>query len=305
MSGRALYEAIDGFIAYISVIEGLSPETVRAYGQHLEAYARWCSDRGIDGLRPQVREARSYVSYLKKAGYAPKTIAAHLSSLRSMFHWLDLEGFSCGEAVCSLLTPKTPKELPVVLSRSQLDAILAVPDDSPEGMRDGALLELLIASGARISELSRLEIGDISNEDRTIRLHGKGSKERCVPLYRAALEVYDRYLKKGRTVLLSRAGSSYSTDRVFISARGKAMSPDAIRKRFYHLRSSAGLSTDITPHSLRHTFATLLLDGGADLRCVQELLGHESLSTTQIYTHVAPERLKASLRLSHPRGEND
>lgn len=298
-----LFDAIDGFIAYISSIEGLSAQTVRAYASHLDAYARWCEREAVVGLNPTAAQVRSYVSYMRRSGYSPKTISSHLSALRSMFRWLDLEGFSCGAAVVSLATPKISRDLPAVLSTTQLNAILSIPGSDPAGKRDAAMLELFIASGARISELARLDVADVSFSNHTVTLFGKGSKQRIVPLYRRALNKCLAYLEQGRPALLERAHSSYHTDKMFISFRGKAMSADALRARFGRLRSEAGLPSNVTPHVMRHTFATMLLDGGADLRCVQELLGHASLSTTQIYTHVAPERLKASLKLSHPRGE--
>ena len=178
------------------------------------------------------------------------------------------------------------------------------PDLScPAGLRDAAMLELFIATGARISELSRLELGDVCVAERQVRLLGKGSKERIVPLYARAIEVYERYLENGRPNLLRAPALGGDACRaVFVSDRGRAMNSDALRYSFDVLKRKAGISSDITPHAMRHTFATELLGGGADLRSVQELLGHASLSTTQIYTHLTPDRLKSAVARAHPRG---
>ena len=300
-----LYDGIDSFIAHIARVEGLSPETVRAYSQHLEAYARWCERSGIDGLRPSARDLRRYLAELKSARYAARTISAHLSALRSLFRWLALEGVVDEDAAAAISAPKLPKPLPHTLSDVQMDALMAAPEQgSAEGLRDAAMLELFIASGARISELARLDVNDIDLAEGTARLFGKGSKERIVPLYRRAVDKVDAYLHDGRPPLLlaPRGDSIRARDALFLSVRGRAMDAAALRYRFDVLKRRAGIPSDITPHAMRHTFATDLLAGGADLRSVQELLGHASLSTTQIYTHLTPDRLKAALHQAHPRG---
>lgn len=300
-----LYDGIDEFIAHIARVEGLSPETVRAYGQHLEAYARWCERADVDGLHPSARDLRRYLAVLKAARYAPRTVSAHLSAMRSLFRWLALEDFVSEDAAAAISAPKLPKPLPHTLSDAQLDALMAAPEQgSAEGLRDAAMLELFIATGARISELARLDVGDIDLKEGTARLFGKGSKERIVPLYRRAVDKTRAYLSGGRPLLLAvqQRGDSLSRNPLFVSARGRAMDAAALRYRFDVLKRRAGIPSDITPHTMRHTFATDLLAGGADLRSVQELLGHASLSTTQIYTHLTPDRLKSALRQAHPRG---
>lgn len=300
-----LYEGIDGFIAYIARVEGLSPETVRAYGQHLEAYARWCERTEVDGLHPSARDLRRYLAELKAARYAARTISAHLSALRSLFRWLALEGVVSEDAAAAISAPKLPKPLPHTVSDVQLKALMMAPEQgSAEGLRDAAMLELFIATGARISELARLDVSDIDLKEGTARLFGKGSKERIVPLYRRAVDKARAYIDDGRPHLLAarRGRGSGTRDPLFVSARGRAMDAAALRYRFDVLKRRAGIPSDITPHAMRHTFATDLLAGGADLRSVQELLGHASLSTTQIYTHLTPDRLKAALHQAHPRG---
>lgn len=296
-----LLELIDGFIAYIARVEGFSAETVRAYTQHLEAYARWCEREGVDGVHPRMRELRAYLSDLHAAGYAPRTVAAHLSALRSWFRWLSLEGVETADAAAALATPKVGHPLPRVLTAAQLERLMQTPDPTcAEGMRDRAMLELFIASGARISELARLDVSDVDARQRTVRLLGKGSKERMVPLYARAVEAVTAYAERARPELLA-AKAPLRADALFISARGRAMDAAALRYRFEVLRRRAGLGSEVTPHVMRHTFATELLGGGADLRSVQELLGHASLSTTQIYTHLTPERLRETLLQAHPR----
>lgn len=298
----ALYDAIDDFVAYIARVEGMSPETVRAYAQHLEAYAHWCERSGVDGLAPTPRSLRGYLAEFRAAGYANRTTAAHLSALRSLFRWLSLEGIVQTDVVSALATPKLDKPLPHTLTKQQLDQLMAAPEEgSAEGLRDAAMLELFIASGARISELARLSVEDFDMREGFVRLFGKGSKERIVPLYRRAIDTTVRYIESGRPELLA-SHMGCSTAVLFISARGRAMDAAALRYRFDVLKKRAGIPADITPHAMRHTFATELLGGGADLRSVQELLGHASLSTTQLYTHLTPDRLKAAVSLAHPRG---
>lgn len=294
--------AIDGFIAYISRFEGASPETIRAYSQHLKAYARWCEQGGLDGLDPSPRCLRGYLATLREGGCASRTVAARLSALRSLFRWLNLEGIVETDVVGALATPKLDKPLPHTLTAAQLARLMDAPDHSvPEGLRDAAMLELFIASGARISELAGLRVGDMDARMRSVRLFGKGSKERIVPLYARAVDAVTAYVRGGRAALLAKAHGG-ETDALFISNRGKAMGAAALRYRFDVLKRMAGIPHDITPHAMRHTFATELLAGGADLRSVQELLGHANLSTTQIYTHLTPDRLTAAVRQAHPRG---
>lgn len=300
-----LFDAVDGFIAHAARVEGLAPNTVTAYGSHLEQFARWCDRSGTDAFTCGVRELRSYLAELNLAGYAPRTMAAHLSSIRSFYRWMHLEGLVESDVASTLGTPKIPKGLPAVLTSEQMDALLAAPDRSrPDGLRDSAMLELLYASGARISELAALDIESLSFSGRTVRLFGKGRKERIVPIYRRALDACSRYLDGPRGELLAAVGHADGSGFArpfFISVRGIRMSAASLRNRFHRLCTLAGLPSDITPHAMRHTFATDLLEGGADLRSVQELLGHASLSTTQIYTHLTPDRLKAAVSQAHPR----
>lgn len=299
-----LSSLVDDFIVYISRVQGLSPETVRAYRSHLDAYVQWCEWEAIDGLCVSVTELRGYLAERQAAGDAPRTLAAHLSAIRSFYRWLNMEEVIDSDPAAALRSPKLPSTLPIVLSSSQIDSLFgAVEDSTPKGVRDRMMLELFIASGARISELARLCLQDFDRTQRVLRLLGKGSKERIVPLYDRAFDSVDTYIWQARPLLLKKSASvSLDTARLFISDRGRPMDAAALRRRFDALVRAAGLPTGITPHAMRHTFATELLEGGADLRSVQELLGHSSLSTTQIYTHLTPDRLRDAIRQAHPRG---
>ncbi len=301
-----MHKQIDSFLTHIEQVEGLSPETVRAYRSHLEAYADWCRDIKTDVHKVSVTELRRYLAQMHECRLAPRTLAAHLSAIKAFYRWLNIQKLSDSDPAAAIAAPKLPDTLPSVLTETQVEALFSAPDaSSSAGVRDALMLELLIATGARISEAARLKVQDIDMQQRTARLFGKGSKERIVPLYQNALEVTKTYLKTARPELLSKAKGEQGgamTDRLFISDRGKPMDAAALRRRFDRLARIAGLPSSVTPHTMRHTFATELLEGGADLRSVQELLGHSSLSTTQIYTHLTPERLKVTLRQAHPRG---
>ena len=286
------------FCAWLAEVRGLSENTVRSYRADLRSYLRWAERVGVDTLAPSHRELRGYLGELARARYSTKTINRRLSALRGFFKWLVREGACSDEDVSALASPKVLRTLPKVMTDEEVRALLEGCDATdPVGLRDRAFLELLYATGARISEVSALSVDDVDLAQGQVRLFGKGSKERVVPVYRTALEWVGRYLGEGRAALL---GGKVSRA-LFVSTRGNRMSADALRTRFERLVVIAGLDPSLTPHAMRHTFATELLDGGADLRSVQELLGHESLSTTQIYTHLSVERLKDVASQAHPR----
>lgn len=299
-------DASERFLAYLAQMEGMSPQTVRAYRGHLDAFAAWARRHGVDALHVSVRELRRYLAELKAARYAPRTVAAHLSAIRSFFRWALAEGLVDTDVASTIQTPKVPGSLPTTVTHEQMARLLDAPDPSTdEGARDLAMLELFYATGARISELSGLDIESFDRSEHTVRLFGKGSKERIVPVYRRAWQAVTSYLSGPRGRLLAQAKATESVvgrHPLFIGRNGKRMSADSLRYRFRVLARKAGLPPDVTPHTMRHTFATDLLAGGADLRSVQELLGHASLSTTQLYTHLTPDRLKAAVRQAHPRG---
>lgn len=300
-------DELEGFASFLASMEGCTPETVRAYRSHLHAYLSWSSEAGVRPLEPGLDGLRSYLGHLMGAGHVQRTVAAHLSAIRSFFTWLCLNGIVAENPAAALMSPKIPRSLPDTLTEAEVERLLAVPDRStPAGLRDALLLELLYASGARISEAAGLDLPDLDIAERTVRLFGKGRKQRIVPLYARAVDLLARYRDDARPMLLSKRRGLEPLDRpdaLFISSRGLPMSPAALRSRFERAARAAGLPPTTTPHTMRHTFATQLLVGGADLRAVQELLGHASLSTTQIYTHLAPDRLKAAVLGAHPRAE--
>lgn len=303
-------ELADTFLSYLARVRNYSPNTAAAYAQDLDCFLIWASNCGIDVLQATHRDFRRFLSSLSGAGYAKTTVNRRLSAVRSFYSWLVREGVIESNPAAVVSSPKLPKPLPHVLSQEDVEKLLKCADAStPAGALDAALVELLYASGARIGEVASLDVDRIDFSDKSVRLFGKGSKERIVPLYPAALHALDAYLAHARPVLLANHRGGLTAEEaadaqraLFINARGARMSERSLRARFEKLLAQAGLAGMATPHTMRHTFATEVLDGGADLRSVQEMLGHASLSTTQIYTHLTPERLREVSLQAHPRG---
>ena len=303
-------ELADTFLSYLARVRNYSPNTAAAYAQDLDCFLIWASNCGIDVLQATHRDFRRFLSSLSGAGYAKTTVNRRLSAVRSFYSWLVREGVIESNPAAVVSSPKLPKPLPHVLSQEDVEKLLKCADAStPAGALDAALVELLYASGARIGEVASLDVDRIDFSDKSVRLFGKGSKERIVPLYPAALHALDAYLAHARPVLLANHKDGLTAEEaadaqraLFINARGARMSERSLRARFEKLLAQAGLAGMATPHTMRHTFATEVLDGGADLRSVQEMLGHASLSTTQIYTHLTPERLREVSLQAHPRG---
>ena len=300
----------DNFLSYLARVRNYSPNTAAAYAQDLDCFLIWASNCGIDVLQATHRDFRRFLSSLSGAGYAKTTVNRRLSAERSFYSWLVREGVIESNPAAVVSSPKLTKPLPHVLSQEDVEKLLKCADAStPAGALDAALVELLYASGARIGEVASLDVDRIDFSDKSVRLFGKGSKERIVPLYPAALRALDAYLAHARPVLLANHKGGLAAEEaadaqraLFINARGARMSERSLRARFEKLLARAGLAGMATPHTMRHTFATEVLDGGADLRSVQEMLGHASLSTTQIYTHLTPERLREVSLRAHPRG---
>lgn len=293
---------LDAFLSHLANVRRLSPHTVRAYQTDLKSYLDWCAREGAPAIDITHRRLRGYIAYLSSSGYADKTINRRLSSLRTFFKWLVREGEVRLDVASTLPGRKMSKTLPLTISDSDVSALIdACEKGTAEGARDRAMIELLYASGARISEMAGLGPADLDLAQGQVRLFGKGSKERIVPIYAGAIEAVSTYMDGPRLELASRCRKPRPPQALFVSARGNDMSADALRVRFERLVTLAGIGPGVTPHAVRHTFATELLSGGADLKTVQELLGHESLATTQIYTHLSIERLKAAARLAHPR----
>lgn len=297
-------DSIEGFCRFLGTERNASAETVRAYRADVRDYARWCARCGVPPLSAGHREVRRYLAYLDQAGYSRRTVNRHLSSVKAFYRWLVASGRMPSSPAEVIQGPKQGRALPRAIRRSDMDKLLSVtfqgksPDQiTPTDVRNQALLELLYAAGLRVSEASGLLCTQVLLDESMLRVVGKGSKERIVPLHETACKALGRYLDEARPCLLKNP-SPY----VFLSSRGNRMSANAIRLVFKQALAAAGLDSTLSPHAMRHSFATDLLAGGADLRSVQEMLGHASLSTTQIYTHMTPERLREAHHKAHPRG---
>lgn len=290
-------EAVDRFITHIRIERNFSEHTVRAYTSDLARYLEWAERVGVDPLHASHRQLRLYLAELDRARYARRTIARRLAALRSLFAYLVDQGILASDAASVLGTPKAPSRLPHTVPEDLLATLLDAPDPAtPVGLTDRAWIELLYASGIRVSELCGLDLADVDLAEGTIRVMGKGRKERIVPIHRAAQGRIRAYMLTARPQL-----ARDPSDALFLSTRGNRLSTDAVRRRLNGYLEELGEERGVTPHVLRHTFATHLLEAGADLRTVQELLGHVALSTTQIYTHLGKERLQRVHRDAHPR----
>lgn len=277
-----------------------SQHTVRNYRLDLLDFGRWAARASVNPLCATRRDMRSYLGDLDYAQYSRRTVNRRLSSVRSFFRWLAAEELVESNPADVVSGPKLARSLPRTIPPADMARLLSVwrGSDKPSDMRNRAILEFLYACGARISETSGLLVDNVDFDTAQVRVFGKGSKERIVPLHELAIASMRDYLFNARPELLAGKESPY----FFVSTRGNQMSPDALRKMFKQSLLAAGLDQTLSPHDMRHTFATDLVEGGADLRSVQEMLGHSSLSTTQIYTHVSISHLKEEHRRTLPRG---
>jgi len=298
MSG-ADKEIIERFCDSLWLQEGLSANTLEAYRRDLEGLSRWLTARDTALITATRADLLEYLSGCVGKGARPRTTARLLSSLRRFYGYLVREERIEADPTALIDSPKIGRPLPKSLTEEQVEKLLAAPDVTiPLGLRDRAMLETLYATGLRVSELVGLTLSQVSLTQGVVRVIGKGDKERLVPLGEEAVSWINRYLAEGRPALIKRR----STDAVFATARGGPMTRQAFWHNLKQHTRSAGIHTALSPHTLRHAFATHLLNHGADLRVVQMLLGHSDLSTTQIYTHVARARLKSLHEQHHPRG---
>lgn len=299
-----LEPTIETFVAHLAAERGFSEHTVRAYRSDLARLTEFAADRGATEVEHlDLDLLRDWLWRSSQDGLSRSTLARRAASVRSLTAWLARSEASDTDAAARLRAPKPDHHLPRVLGREQMDHILAIlanraTSDDPVALRDLAIVELLYASALRVSELTGLAIRDIDHGRLTVRALGKGAKERVVPFGVPALAALDAYLERGRPSLAQDDSSSAA---LFVGARGARLSSRAVYGLVSTLLSELPGSGPAGPHTLRHTAATHLLDGGADLRAVQEMLGHASLGTTQLYTHVSTERLKESYRIAHPR----
>lgn len=288
----------EDFANYLRSECHLADNTVEAYSRDLARFFQWLGSRRIQQLK--ISDLVEYPAWLTEESLAPKSVTRHVASLRVFFRYLQLEGALTDNQAELLATPKLWQRVPQVLSVEQVTSLLNAPRRTDLWwLRDRAILELLYASGCRVSELSTLKVRDVHLKESYCICHGKGDKQRIVPLGANAIEAVQRYMKDERTELAARRQPA--SQRLILSARGAGLRRERIWELLKRYAARVGVPTEISPHSLRHSFATHLLAGGADLRQVQEMLGHASIATTQIYTHVDHTRLKKVHEAFHPR----
>jgi site-specific recombinase XerD len=287
---------VDALTSYLSTERGLSEHTIRAYESDARDFIAFLDDAGIDLATCTLRDIRVYLASM--TGYAPASVGRRLSSLRALFKVAVRAGLRGDDPTHALRGPKRTRSLPTTLRPATLEAVLAAPDAStPLGQRDGALLELLYATGIRVGEAVGLDVADVKLDRLEVSVFGKGAKQRIVPLHQLAADRLQVYVADGRARLLDGRAS----EALFVSRSGRRLRTEDVRRRMRRYLLAAGGAMGATPHTMRHTFATDLLEAGADLRTVQELLGHVDLSTTQVYTHLSLSRLVSVYSHAHPR----
>jgi integrase/recombinase XerD len=298
-TGGPLTGYVTDFLNFCRIEKGLAANSLEAYASDLARYHGYFQRHNAGDLPGNHTDTiLSYLNSLYRSGLGSRSIARHLATLRNFYSFLLREGKLAADPTEHIRTPKQWTTIPKFLNISQIDKLLQAPDTSiPTGVRDRAMLELLYATGLRVTELCRVAISDLNLELGVLRTTGKGNKQRVVPVGRSAVAAVRAYLRAARGGLLKGRGSRY----LFVTARGGAMTRQAFWKLLAGHGRRAGIFRNLTPHVLRHSFATHLLEGGADLRSVQTMLGHADISTTQIYTHVMRSRLRKTLDEHHPR----
>lgn len=294
-------DRLDDFIHFLVVEKGLAKNTIIAYKRDLNSYIHYLNNveqlGDLNGVqRPQIVH---FLKFLKDSGKSSKTLARHIASIRAFHHFLLREKAVDHDPTVHIESPQHERSLPNVLSMEEVETLLESPKlTGPFGYRDKAMLEMMYATGMRVSELIGLQLSDVHLTMGFVRCMGKGSKERIIPIGKTASDAIEEYLEKGRPKLKAKA---YKEDALFLNHHGKGLTRQGFWKILKRLTAEAGIEKELTPHTLRHSFATHLLENGADLRAVQEMLGHADISTTQIYTHVTKMRLKDVYTKFHPR----
>lgn len=291
-------ELIEAFLDRAWLESGLSRNTLNAYRSDLESFCRWGRARSLVLDKVERAAIQSYLAHRLRKGFSPRGTARAVTALRRFFQYLLREGLIGDDPTLNVRSPKIGRPLPKGLTEQQVERLLAAPGSSALGRRDAAMLETLYATGLRVTELVNLTVARLDATAGLVRVAGKGGRERLVPLGEQCLESIERYFAGPRAEILGSRRSDY----VFVTARGGAMTRQAFWQLVKRHALAAGIDAALSPHTLRHAFATHLLNHGADLRSVQMLLGHADLSTTQIYTHVATARLQRLHREHHPRG---
>ena len=301
-----VFAQVDRFLDHLVVERGLSPHTVTAYRRDLVRYATYCTERGLhDAARADDADVSGFVAWLSETRvaegggrYSPASVARALAAVRSFHRFLVREGEAPEDPSATAVRPRVPRTLPRPLTVDEVERVLGSPlGAAASTLRDRALLETLYGAGLRISELVGLDVDDVDLDEGSVRVTGKGSKERIVPMGRHAARALAAYLSRGRPSLASKS----SRGALFLNARGGRLTRQGCTKILKRCVTRAGIEKRVSPHTLRHSFATHLLDGGADVRVVQELLGHASVTTTQVYTLVTVERLREVYATAHPR----
>ncbi|HLE77737.1 MAG TPA: site-specific tyrosine recombinase XerD [bacterium] len=297
----AFFDHVDAFLAYALAEAGLAGNSVEAYYRDLRDFAAFAARRDVQTPVDVTRAAVSlYLLELRKRGRSVSTVKRRTAALRSFFRFLQRENLIDHDPTLDLQPPRPTRRLPRVLTEDEVARVLAMPDPAtPVGSRDRALLELLYASGLRVSEATSLDLGDADLSEETVRVVGKGNRQRVVPMGSKAIAALAAYLKAARPRL---ARGRAAAQAVFLNRRGGRLSRQSCWKLLRRYARAAGITRALSPHVLRHSFATHLLERGADLRAVQEMLGHASVGTTQVYTHVSRARLREVYVRAHPRG---
>lgn len=292
-------ELIDSFLDYLNVERGLSKNTMVSYHRDLDFYLDFLEHRHIEALSRVTRsDIGDFMLQQKDKGIAANSIARRLAAIRMFHRFLLRERILKDDPTTLIESPKLSKKIPDALSLNEVEALLAQPNArDTQGLRDKAILEVFYATGMRVSEVVNLRTDNLNLEVGFLRCIGKGNKERVIPLGRKAIESVKKYLQDSRPRLLHKKESEF----LFVSRLGKSISRQSLWKLIRHYAAGAGIKKPMRPHILRHSFATHLLERGADLRSVQELLGHANISTTQIYTHINKDRLKSIHKMYHPR----
>ncbi|HHY03797.1 MAG TPA: site-specific tyrosine recombinase XerD [Thermoanaerobacterales bacterium] len=292
-------ELLQSFLEFLFVERGLSNNTISSYKRDLKKFLSYLRYKKIDDINKTNRTIIvSYLLLMQKEGKASSSISRACAAIKSFYHFLIRERLINEDPTINLESPKIEKRLPRVLSVKEVSNLLNQPDTTnPLGLRDRTMLELLYATGMRVSELLSITPEDVNLDMGFVRCLGKGSKERIIPIGTTAISFLKEYIQKARTKLLNKKNSK----QLFLNHRGEKLSRQGFWKIIKRHAKNAGISKDITPHTIRHSFATHLLENGADLRSVQEMLGHADISTTQIYTHITRNKIKEVYDRTHPR----
>jgi len=294
-----MHDLLDSFLSYLAVEKGLSENTLESYGRDVKKFIVYLEQEKIAAVSDvEYRHIADFLTLSKEKGFTATTIVRSIVSIKQFFKYLIIEKLITEDPASQIKTPKMKQSIPGVISLDDVETLLGAPDEStPEGLRDSAMLEVLYATGIRVSELVGLKLNDVNFDHGYVIVYGKGSKERIVPVGEKAREKMLAYLADARPLILKLRKAKA----LFATRRGSGMTRQGFWKLIKNYSLKAGISKKISPHTLRHSFATHLLERGADLRTIQIMLGHSDISTTQIYTHVESERLKEIHKKYHPR----